>query len=50
MSGPVCMTVDVEDFYAGMAALGHDVARPPGPAPGSPRCSTGWSPRPRSPR
>ena len=34
MSNPVCMTVDVEDFYDGMAALGHDVARPPGPAPG----------------
>jgi hypothetical protein len=26
----VCVTVDVEDFYDGMAALGHQVARPPG--------------------
>lgn len=24
----VCLTVDVEDFYEGMAVLGHDVARP----------------------
>jgi peptidoglycan/xylan/chitin deacetylase (PgdA/CDA1 family) len=30
MSSAVCMTVDVEDFYDGMAVLGHDVARPPG--------------------
>ncbi len=28
MSNAVCMTVDVEDFYDGMAALGHNVARP----------------------
>jgi peptidoglycan/xylan/chitin deacetylase (PgdA/CDA1 family) len=26
----VCVTVDVEDFYDGMAVLGHSVARPPG--------------------
>jgi hypothetical protein len=25
---PVCVTVDVEDFYDGMAVLGHDVPRP----------------------
>jgi hypothetical protein len=25
----VCVTVDVEDFYEGMAALGHQVERPP---------------------
>ncbi len=24
----VCVTIDVEDFYDGMAVLGHDVARP----------------------
>ena len=30
MSSAVCVTVDVEDFYDGMAALGHQVARPPG--------------------
>jgi peptidoglycan/xylan/chitin deacetylase (PgdA/CDA1 family) len=30
----VCVTVDVEDFYDGMAVLGHDVARPTGPRPG----------------
>ena len=29
MSTDVCVTVDVEDFYDGMAVLGHDVARPP---------------------
>lgn len=29
---PVCLTVDVEDWYEGMAALGHPVDRPaPGP-------------------
>ncbi|HLM95026.1 MAG TPA: DUF3473 domain-containing protein [Acidimicrobiales bacterium] len=28
MSNAVCVTVDVEDFYDGMAVLGHDVARP----------------------
>jgi peptidoglycan/xylan/chitin deacetylase (PgdA/CDA1 family) len=28
MSGAVCVTVDVEDFYDGMAVLGHHVARP----------------------
>ena len=30
MNGVVCVTVDVEDFYDGMAVLGHHVARPPG--------------------
>ncbi len=34
MSNAVCVTVDVEDFYDGMAVLGHDVARPTGPRPG----------------
>jgi hypothetical protein len=34
VSKVVCMTVDVEDFYDGMAALGHDVARPVGAPPG----------------
>jgi len=34
MRNAVCVTVDVEDFYDGMAALGHDVARPPGPPRG----------------
>jgi peptidoglycan/xylan/chitin deacetylase (PgdA/CDA1 family) len=34
VSKAVCMTVDVEDFYDGMAALGHDVARPVGAPPG----------------
>jgi peptidoglycan/xylan/chitin deacetylase (PgdA/CDA1 family) len=28
MIGSVCVTVDVEDFYDGMAALGHHVVRP----------------------
>jgi peptidoglycan/xylan/chitin deacetylase (PgdA/CDA1 family) len=28
MSTAVCITVDVEDFYDGMAVLGHDVSRP----------------------
>lgn len=28
MSNSVCVTVDVEDFYDGMAVLGHHVARP----------------------
>jgi hypothetical protein len=26
---PPCLTVDVEDFYEGMQAIGHDVAPPP---------------------
>ena len=30
MSSSLCVTVDVEDFYDGMAVLGHQVARPPG--------------------
>jgi len=30
VSDAVCVTVDVEDFYDGMAVLGHQVARPPG--------------------
>jgi len=30
VNGVVCVTVDVEDFYDGMAVLGHHVARPPG--------------------
>ncbi|HUY22810.1 MAG TPA: DUF3473 domain-containing protein [Acidimicrobiales bacterium] len=30
MRDAVCVTVDVEDFYDGMAVLGHHVARPPG--------------------
>ena len=30
----VCVTVDVEDFYEGMAALGHHVARPAAVADG----------------
>jgi peptidoglycan/xylan/chitin deacetylase (PgdA/CDA1 family) len=34
MTNRVCVTVDVEDFYDGMAVLGHDVARPPGPLRG----------------
>ena len=34
MRNRVCVTVDVEDFYDGMAVLGHYVARPPGPLRG----------------
>jgi hypothetical protein len=34
VSNTLCVTVDVEDFYDGMAVLGHDVARPTGPRPG----------------
>jgi peptidoglycan/xylan/chitin deacetylase (PgdA/CDA1 family) len=30
MRDAVCVTVDVEDFYEGMAVLGHHVTRPPG--------------------
>jgi len=30
VNNALCMTVDVEDFYDGMAALGHTVARPAG--------------------
>jgi hypothetical protein len=30
MNPTVCMTVDVEDFYDGMAVLGHHVSRPAG--------------------
>ena len=30
MSNSMCVTIDVEDFYDGMAVLGHPVARPPG--------------------
>ena len=29
MTSPVCATIDVEDFYDGMAVLGHPVARAP---------------------
>ena len=28
-SATLSMTIDVEDFYDGMAVLGHDVPRPP---------------------
>jgi hypothetical protein len=34
MTTPVCLTVDVEDFYDGMAVLGHNVVRPTGPPAG----------------
>ena len=30
MTAGVCLTVDVEDWYDGMAVLGVQVARPPG--------------------
>ena len=33
-SFPPCFTVDVEDFYEGMSALGHDVSPPPTRRPG----------------
>jgi hypothetical protein len=26
----LCLTIDVEDFYEGMAVLGHEIPRPPG--------------------
>jgi peptidoglycan/xylan/chitin deacetylase (PgdA/CDA1 family) len=29
MTSKLCMTIDVEDFYEGMAVLGHPVPRPP---------------------
>ncbi len=31
---PVCLTVDVEDFYEGMHTLGHDLEPPARPEPG----------------
>jgi peptidoglycan/xylan/chitin deacetylase (PgdA/CDA1 family) len=34
MSQPVCLTVDVEDFYEGIAVLGQPVPRPPSPRSG----------------
>lgn len=34
MSATVCVTIDVEDFYEGMEALGHHVDRPEGAASG----------------
>ena len=34
MSSPPCFTVDVEDWYEGMHALGHDLARPASSEPG----------------
>jgi len=34
MSHRLCVTVDVEDFYDGMAVLGHDVPRPSRPTGG----------------
>jgi peptidoglycan/xylan/chitin deacetylase (PgdA/CDA1 family) len=34
MSPTVCVTVDVEDFYEGMAVLGHEISPPAGAASG----------------
>jgi len=34
VSAPVCLTIDVEDWYDGMAVLGHPVPRPPGTGSG----------------
>jgi hypothetical protein len=34
MSTPPCFTIDVEDWYEGMHALGHDLVPPPSSEPG----------------
>ena len=42
MTPIVCLTVDVEDWYEGMEALGHPIPRPGDARAASRRC---WGPR-----
>ena len=51
MTTSLCMTVDVEDFYEGMAVLGHDVPRRDlGPGVASGLCSSDWARWTHAPR
>ena len=40
MTAQVCLTVDVEDWYDGMAVLGHPVSRPARPGSGLPQLAS----------